>query len=337
MALCGIARIDALYSGQGQTLQPGDPDSQAIGAVQDLLRGHGALNMPGPLQNTHGLYGPLTIRRVHEFQQQAGLPSTGAVDFPTMAQLVVKQATAPYISRAYVSLVLDFAYTGTARLLTLTSQFEGAGRFAAINANTDKAGLSFGLIQWAQRPGRLAELLHGFREDAPKRYAEIFGEGDKVLGDRLIAHVFKKQGGIDKEGRTTDRHFDLTSPRWLDRFAAAALDPALQRIQVRCAIRAFDRSLRAIRKYAPLVKSERGFAFMLDVANQHGDAGAESIVRIMGAVDTEAELLAAIEKESMRRIVHQFGPYSDQATACLDRRQAFRTTALLDDGPFAAA
>ena len=45
----GIATLDQLWAGASPThLQPGG-DRAAIGAVQELLAGHGASELPGPL------------------------------------------------------------------------------------------------------------------------------------------------------------------------------------------------------------------------------------------------------------------------------------------------
>lgn len=335
MAACGIAPIDALLAGQGQVIAPGATDRLAVGAVQDLLTCHGAQGLPGLLSGTHGVFGPLTTQRVNEFQAAANLPATGSVDAATLRQLVTTRATAPRVSQAYVTLVLDFAFTGTTRVATITMQYEGGGKFSAANRNTDKAGLSFGLIQWAQKPGRLNELLRAFKQTAPANFVQVLGAGDAALADGLIAHTAKPRGGTNDLGRTTDPRYDLVSAPWLDRFAAAALDPELQRTQVACAMGAFRRSLTAIHAYAPSLKSEREVAFMLDLANQHGDGGAGDIFRTVAPAPGR-ELLAALEDESVRRIGRQFGPGSNEAIAGRARREAFRTSALLGDGPFNA-
>jgi peptidoglycan hydrolase-like protein with peptidoglycan-binding domain len=335
MAKCDIPRIDALLDGQGLSFAAGETDRDAVGAVQDLLLCHGAEGLPGLLSPAHGAFGPLTTRRIREFQAAAALAQTGTVDAATLRELVARMPIAPRVSQAYVTLVLDFAWSGTTRLVTLTTQFEGAGRFAAANRNHDKAGLSFGLIQWAQRPGRLNELLKAFRQGAPAQFTAIFGLGDAVLADGLIAHTGKAGGGADANGLTTDPRYDLLSEAWLRRFAASALDLSLQKIQFALAIDAFRRSLVTIRAYATAIVSERGIAFMLDLANQHGDGGARDIYRTAAPAITEAERLRAIENESLRRIANQFGPDSNEVAAGRTRRRAFRTSQLLSDYPFA--
>jgi len=53
----------------------------------------------------------------------------------------------------------------------------------------------------------------------------------------------------------------------------------VQLVQVDAAIAAFNKSMIALQAVAPMIRSERGIAFMLDVANQHGDGGAKSIIQ----------------------------------------------------------
>ena len=338
MALCGVTHIDGLMNGTAGLLPlgPACDDPAAIGAVQDLLLCQGFKGLPGPLGAGRGRYGPKTTQCVKDFQQRCGLPATGQVDRRTLEAFVTSAASAPVASQGYLALVLDIPYDGMTRLMSLTSQFEGAGRFGAINANTDRAGLSYGLIQWAQKPGRLGELLRAFRAREPRAFVRIFGGGDANLAGRLIQHTEKPRGGTDAAGRTTDAQFDLIKDPWLGRFRAAALDRTLQCAQVATATAAFEASAARLRKFAPRLRSERALAFMLDLANQHGDAGARSIYEAGGAAaaPNEAAALLAMENESVRRVRKQFGVDSAEATSTQARRKAFRTSALLRDTPF---
>lgn len=341
MAACGVARIDDLCAGKTgvKALIGGDSDKEAVGIVQDLLTGHGLRGLPGLLANSRGIYGPATSNAVTEFQQRHGLETSGTVDHPTLRKLVDEPAPLPIASRGYLALVLDIEYVAMTRLMSVTTQFEGAGRFGAVNRNTDKQGLSFGLIQWAQKPGRLTELLRAFERADPERFVAIFGDGNADLAQRLIAHTARPLGGVDGAGGTTDPEFDLVNEPWLSRFKGAALEPRFQRAQAQLAVEAFTTSLARLQKYAPQLKSERAVAFMLDLANQHGDGGARSIYQTVsggGAFADEAALLAAIEQESVARVSAQYGDGSNEARSTASRRSAFRTTALLSDGPLSA-
>ena len=342
MAASGISVIDTLFTGDaGPPIGPGAADRDAVGLVQDLLAGHGFAGMPGLTSGARGVFGPATTGAVRSFQQRCGLPLASddpaacTVDAATLRALADTPATTPTACRGYLSLVLDFPFTGMLRVMSLTTLFEGGGKFTAQNRNTDGAGLSFGLIQWAQRPGRLNELLRAFRAAEPEAFVRVLGGGDAGLAERLVAHTARPNGGVDARGRATDPAFELARDPWTGRFREAGLDRKLQGVQVAAALRAFATSLAGIRAFAPQVRSERGVAFLLDVANQHGDGGARSIFK---AVDrpglAEPALLAAMEEESVRRVSKQFGAGGDVAQSTRSRRHTFRTTAFLSDAPF---
>jgi hypothetical protein len=337
MAATGISKIDQLLAGDGAPgIGPDDPDGDAVGIVQDLLLGLGFSGLPGIRDAARGRYGPRTTDSVRTFQQSCGLNPSGAVDEPTLQQMISKPATRPAASRGHLCLVLDLMYQGLTRVMSLTSQFEGAGLFGAINRNTDKAGLSYGLIQWAQKPGRLHEILAEFRKQEPDVFVKVLGGGDQALADGLVQHTAKAKGGVDDAGKTTDARFDLVQEPWLTRFRNAALDPALQKVQVSAALKAFGSSLAGIQGFAPQLKSERAIAFMLDLANQHGDGGARSIFTAAAQAGmTEMQLLAAIEAESVARVQKQFGPGAITEST-RNRRQAFRTSRMLSDDAFQA-
>lgn len=335
MAPTGIPRIDDLFTGgSAAAIVKDDADKDAVGVVQDLLSAQGFTGLPGLLDSSRGKFGPKTTDSVSTFQQTCGLPVTGAVDHTTLQQLASKPATKPSASQGYLCLTLDILFQGMTRLVSLTSQFEGAGLFAALNRNTDRAGLSFGLIQWAQKPGRLHELLAGFQRQQPALFVTILGGGDAALAQGLLDHTAKPKGGVDDQGKTTDPRFDLVQEPWVTRFRNAALDKTLQRVQLDLASEAFTTTVRQVQGYAADIRSERAMAFMLDLANQHGDSGAKSIYNAVEKPGiSEADLLTAMEAESVARVQKQFGPGSI-VESTRNRREAFRTTPLLSDQPF---
>jgi peptidoglycan hydrolase-like protein with peptidoglycan-binding domain len=330
MAITGVREIDALLAGQSAaplTAQTCTPE--ATGFLQDLLIGHD-FNLPGPLAPARGRFGPQTTAAIRQFQRARHLPVTGSVDSATLRAMTAPGWPNPIACCGYVALVLDIAHTGMASVVTFVSQCEGAGRFAAMNRNTDRAGLSFGLIQWAQKPLRLHELLRAFQQQEADAFAEVFGDGDVALANGLLDHTGRKRGGTTSAGATTDSSFDLTRAPWTNRFRRAGRDLRLQRVQMNLAIDTFTRSFQQLQISAPEVQSTRGIAFLLDVANQHGDAGAASIVTaVREPGQTEADLLRAIENESVRRVARQFGAGSREAVATRNRRAAFRTTTQL--------
>ncbi|MBI1745276.1 MAG: peptidoglycan-binding protein [Acidobacteria bacterium] len=340
MAQIGIARIDQLFEGQNANpISAGEPDADAVGVIQDFLIGHGHNELPHLLDSARGVFGPKTTNAVNAFQQSQTLPITGAVDGGTLQAMVAAPAIQPLASQGYLTLVLDFLFTGLTRVLSLTTQFEGGGQFAAFNLNTDGAGLSFGLIQWAQKPGRLHELLSAFQQQELVKSVQILGDGDGALVAGLLVHTSKPQGGVDPKGHTTNPQFNLTAEPWVSRFHAAAQDVALQRVQVKTALAAFQASLQRLQAFAPQIKSERGVAFMLDLANQHGDGGGQSIFqKVQQPGMTESALLAAMTNESVARVRAQFANKPNGAAiiaSTKNRRDAFSSHPLLADTPFA--
>jgi peptidoglycan hydrolase-like protein with peptidoglycan-binding domain len=337
MVSTGINRIDQLLSTSGSPpIAAGETDTEAVGVVQDLLIGHGFRKVPGILGPARGKFGPQTTAAVAEFQKSNRLPETGAVDSATLKRMAELPAAQPIASRGYLALVLDIAWAGFPRLVSLTAQFEAAGCFTAMNKNTDKAGLSFGLIQWAQKPLRLAELLKAFFAADAAKFVEIFGAGDGALAKDLIAHTSKTRGGTNSTGATVDARFDLVAEPWLTRFLTAGRDHRFQRVQMDEAAAAFRATFDRIRRFAPVVQSERAFAFLLDLANQHGDGGAETICRAcLRPGISESDLLAKMEAESIARVRAQFGDGPEVAST-RSRRKGFRESALLSDAPFAA-
>jgi peptidoglycan hydrolase-like protein with peptidoglycan-binding domain len=328
MAKSGLVRIDGLFEGTpvGLPIGPGDPDKESVGAIHDLLRGQGQPSMPTPVAADYGIFGPKTTGAVDAFRTANGLEASGVVDVAMMTALVRAPAKKPVASRPFVTLVLDFEWSGLTKIVSLTSILEGQGSFGAMNLNTDRAGLSYGIIQWAQKPGRLHEILKAFSDTNADEFKAIFGGGDAAVAAGLLAHTARASGGVDSSGRTTDDKFGLTDATWTPRFQAATLSTEFQQVQIKTALLAFQKSLNILAGYAPEFTSERAVAFMLDVANQFGDGGAKSIFTAT-AEDGQsiADHLAAIADESVRRIASQF------QAGTRNRRDLFLNTPLLAD------
>jgi peptidoglycan hydrolase-like protein with peptidoglycan-binding domain len=339
MAQTAIKRIDDLFGGgAGATpLARDDPDTGSVAVLQDLLIGHGA-RLPGLREANRGVFGPKTEAALKNFQTERDGSATGQLDSGTLRALAETPALSPIAAQGYLALVLDVPWTGFARLVALTAQFEAAGKFTARNRNTDRAGLSFGILQWAQKPGRLNGLLRAFERAQPDRFVAVLGGGEPAVASGLIAHTAKPNGGVTSLGHTTDPAFDLVNDSWSARFVEAGRDIVWQRTQINEAITAFRASCIVIRASAPIARSERALAFLLDVANQHGNGGLRNIcAKVTMPGMTEASFLKAVQDESVRRLKAQFGDASNEARGTFARREAFRTSPLLSDSAFMEA
>ncbi len=248
-----------------------------------------------------GVFGPRTTRSVREFQRAQGLGESGRVDGATLRKLIEIRAQDPRAGQGYLMLVLELAFTGMLRLAGWTAHFEGDGLFTAVNPNTDGAGVSFGLLQWTEKSGRLGELLREFEREEPRVFAEIFE--DRSLRQRYLL--------------------------------AAGRDRRLQRVQARVAARDFRLSWERLRPEAPQARSERAAGFLLDLANQHGIGGAVRMIRRAGgARPSEEDLLATLEDESVALVERIALPNGDAAVkATVARRRWFRTSQLLSSEP----
>jgi len=339
MAQTGIKRIDDLFAGDSAALPIArrDSDKAAVGVLQDLLIGHGA-PLPGILDQNRGEFGPKTEAALKAFQAGHTGHISGQLDSETLHALAQVPALFPIAAQGYIALVLDLPWTGFTRLVALTAQFEAAGKFIARNRNTDRAGLSFGILQWAQKPGRLNRLLRAFERDQANKFVEVFGAGDPAVAYGLIAHTAKPNGGVTRLGHTMNPAFDLVNDVWMSRFVAAGRDTAWQKTQITEAIAAYRESYQVIRTCAPAAHSERALAFLLDLANQHGNGGLRNIcAKCTTAGVAEAAFLQATQDESVRRLKAQFGDPSNEAASTLKRRNDFRTSPLLSDTVFQEA
>lgn len=120
---------------------------------------------------------------------------------------------------AYLTMAITPTYWKS-RIAKPTIMFESSGRYDAANLNTDGAGLSFGLISWAQKPGSLGVLLQAMQRRDPARFATIFGPS----ADRLVAATLP--GGVV----AVDGAYLWQEP-WISRFRAAGRDPVFRAVQ----------------------------------------------------------------------------------------------------------
>lgn len=318
---CGDPTIDGLLRNDGsvQPLAQG-ASGVAVGYLQDLLRGHGYSSMPDPRSSVYCSYGPVTAQTVASYRQKYGLPAGNAADAGMLADVVARPAGNAVLGPAYVPLVLNVPFTPMTRFVWLTSLFETGGAFARLNLNTDQCGLSFGILQWSQKPGQLHAFLNACFASEPDVWAQIMG------GTEVLDYTAKPNGGLDASGLAIDPNFELTRDPWKSRIETLGASPAIQCVQIAQATEVYAADLTRMRQYAAVIQSERGFAFLLDLANQFG-AGrvAQQYTANAAAGEPESAILVKLEDVFTNIARPQFQP---QVRA---RREFFRTTTMLSD------
>jgi hypothetical protein len=326
---CGNLTIDGLLAGNPSVrpLFPGD-NAPAIGYLQDLLRGHGYKFLPDPRATAWGSYGSETSMAVTDYRRKHGLdPSKDRAGSGLLRDLIIRPALKAALGPAYIPLVLDVAFTPILRFVWLTSLFETGGAFETLNLNTDQCGISFGILQWSQKPGQLHKFLEACSAREPAEWARIFA-GGSMAGNAILDYTAKPNGGLDARGWAIDAAFELTKDPWRSKLQALGTSLPMQRVQLDLASEAWRAELDRENGYASKTTSERGFAFLLDLANQFGSGRVEQQYKRAALPGVaEGAILKAMEDAFTAIAKLQFQP---QVRA---RREFFRTTALLSDQP----
>jgi hypothetical protein len=321
---CGDPTIDGLLAEEASipNLAPG-ANSRAVGYLQDLLRGHGYNLLPDPRESSYGTYGASTSHAVTDYRRKNGLAAGEFANSALLKDLVHRPAPNAGLSPSYAPLVMNVPFTRITRFVWLTSLFETGGAFGTLNLNTDQCGVSVGILQWSQKPGQLHKLLQTCQTQEPAEWARIIGN------TAILDHTAKQNGGVDASGYSVDPDFELTKDPWKARLLALGASPAMQRVQLDLASEAYSNELTTIAATAPEIRSERGLAFLLDLANQFGPGRiAQHYKTVAQPGTTEPAILKQLEDAFTNLARPQFQP---QVRA---RREFFRTTPLLSDDPF---
>jgi len=153
-----------------------------------------------------------------------------------------------------------------ARVIARVSQHEGG--YESLNRNTDGAGLSVGILQWAQKPGSLGTLLTAMQHADPTEFARIFGPS----WQRLIA--------VTKAGSLAPVDGEVLWKRpWTTRFKEAGRHEVFRAVQRRLAREGshFRGAIDAARILG--VATERSMALFFDTSVQQGPDAAKKVAR----------------------------------------------------------
>ena len=153
-----------------------------------------------------------------------------------------------------------------ARVIARTSRHEGS--YASQNRNSDGAGLSFGILQWAQLPGSLGKLLAAMQQADPAAFARIFGP----TWQQLLATT--KAGSLAPVGGEV-----LWKRPWTTRFKEAGNYEVFRAVQRRMAQEGshFRGAVDAARILG--VATERSMSLFFDTSVQQGAGAARKVAR----------------------------------------------------------
>jgi hypothetical protein len=189
------------------------------------------------------------------------------------------------------------------RIMRVVALAESAGDgYSAINPDLEfndpknrrfyqkvHVGLSWGIIQFAQRYGSLGRVLAACQQRDPGTFSETFG-GAKAAAE-LLAVTNAKQ--LDDRTRPVDGA-NLWEDPWLDRFRRAGRHERFQAAQNEIAITDYFDPILTIARRLGLV-SERALAMVYDRSVHMGPAGGSVwIAANVGPVDSEARGIEAI-------------------------------------------
>lgn len=152
------------------------------------------------------------------------------------------------------------------RIVDRTSKHEGT--YDSLNLNTDKAGLSFGRIQWSQRTGALGKLLSELYLTDPPRFESTFGSSwQKLLDVTRVGSLEPLNGAV------------LWAEPWVARFKAAGRDPVFQKVQDRLAMHGEYIAAAIVTAKILGVSTERAISIAYDTSVQQGSETAKIIAR----------------------------------------------------------
>lgn len=300
-------------------LHPGD-HAPAVGYLHDLLRGHGYGFLPDPRSTSWRVWGSAASLAVQDFRRRNGMVMRDWAGGSLLRELINKHAPKAVLGPAYVPLVLDIPFTRILRFVWLTSLFETGGAFQKLNRNTDRRGLSIGILQWSQKSGQLHRFLKVCADREPAEWA-------KIMEDNIILdYTARPDGGVDAFGKAADPAFELTNDPWRSRLETLGASLPMQRVQLALASETYQAELDKLKAYARSIVSERGFAFLLDLANQFGPGRVEQEYQ-------KASRTGASESNILKTLAEAFVamarlPFQPQVRA---RRGFFLATDLLSD------
>jgi hypothetical protein len=276
-------------------IKPGDT-GPAVELVQSRLR------ELGYFRGVESGFGPDTMAAVRRFQRDQGLSPDGVVGPRTRARLLpLVRFTRDYLDRVLYGGRQVYDALDDVVAAVATGEW---GAFDALQLNGDGAGLSFGILQWAQGPGSLQTLLQALNAADGAKFVKIFGAGDPGEAQILLAKT-----------RGPGKKLALWLDPWPRRFWLAGRDLEFQRVQRSLARRQLAALLQeGMSLYPERFQPEgrialRALVMMADVGNQAGPLGLQRALRAAAArgLMDEASFIRALGEYVENLIRRKYG------------------------------
>jgi len=286
----GNDRIDSLFAGTAgsQPIVYHDADTVAVGLVQELLECHQkpgvSLAIPRRNARQFGKFGPVSKKAVLAFKNEGQKPvdftKDPTIDTTTLRLLVGRPATTPRAVPLYLALVLDQALGDCARLACLTSLQEEQAAYGGFATcikqqpdDSEKTGVSFGLLNWTQGSKRFGNMLDQFHANSPARFRELLGLKDEAAATALLDHAKAGADHLQDDGSPVihnPSYPNFQERTWLRKLRTLGCERAFQKIQLATAISDLQAYFQALRTYdaAKRIHSVWGVSYWLDVADQ---------------------------------------------------------------------
>ena len=222
------------------------------------------LQVEGFLQGAaDGVYANQTTAAVRSFQEARHLAISGTVDQPTWAALL--PVPPPDLQQ---------------RSLQVTAAFEGHG-FGLAQGNFDGAGITWGIIGFTLKSGKIAKLIKGIDDAHPELVRGAFGDQSNEL-----LEVLTKMSWADQLAWASSRSSGLNnttlSEPWRSGFARLGTVPAVQEAQLALVREDYFVPARDTAEGYDL-KSELGRALVFDIHVQNGGIKPKTAARIAQA------------------------------------------------------
>jgi hypothetical protein len=154
--------------------------------------------------------------------------------------------------------------------------------YGAVNANTDGAGLSWGLIQFTQSGGALGDVLSAAEQRDPAQFAAVFGDDSQAL-------LATTGAATSSERMQPVAGANLWEAPWIARFRAAGAVAACQAAQNQVAIERYFDPLLAFADWLGF-DSERALTMLYDRGVQQGlGRGPAWIMAAAGPIRSERQ------------------------------------------------